>query len=808
MRKIILTFLCACLLLSSACSIPFLSTATKNEADPEKSNNSLIGQIKEVMAAQPTPTVTPTPGGRIDAADSALLAGQLDKAEELYQDAFQQSTDEEMKAQALYGLGRSYFSARQYGSTADAFNRVLGQYPNSKVLADAYFMLGRTYTETGEHLQAAVSYQKYAQLGPGILNAYALTLQGDAASAGGDYTQAIHAYQDAMQADLNADPSPLNLKIGQAYDALQDYTTSIQYYQNVYTNSKDDYARATANLLMGQAYLKLNLPDEAYKRFLDSVYQFPKAYDSYTALSILVADNYPVNDYVRGLVDYYAGAYQFAIEAFERYLASNPDDNDGTVYYFQGLSYYFDDQPRKAIEIYQTLIDNYPGNSYWSAAWDEKAYVQWVVLGEYSNAAQTYLDFVSNARTSPDAPDYLFEAARVYERNDDLEKAAQTWERMMDEYPSAEKSYEGLFLAGITNYRLGRNEDALKIFQRLLVLATTVSDKARAYLWIGKCYQAQGKADDAGNAFYAGEQADPTDYYGIRSGQLLDGSSLFETAKTFDLGYDLDYERPEGETWLRSTFNIPAETDLSDMGDLKNNPRIQRMQAYWELSLFSQAVNEADLLRGELQGDVPNLYRLMNYLLDLDLYQPAIYTCRDILNLAALDDLSSLTVPIFFTHVRFGAYFREMIVQSANDYSIPPLLFYALVRQESMFNPFISSSAGAMGLAQIMPATGKENVDLLNWPDRYDTPDLLRGEVSIELGAFYFSRMLKYLQGDTQAALVAYNAGAGNAESWKELSGGDPDLFLEVIRTQETRDYLMQITEFLNIYELVYSRTQ
>ena len=327
-------------------------------------------------------------------------------------------------------------------------------------------------------------------------------------------------------------------------------------------------------------------------------------------------------------------------------------------------------------------------------------------------------------------------------------------------------------------------------------------------MWIGKCYQSLGDTDNANNSFTAGQLADPTEYYGIRSGQLLEGRALFETKEQIDLGYDLDYERPEGEAWLRSTFNIPADIDLSGLGDLQNNARIQRIQAYWELSLFSQAISEAELLRNDLQGDAVNLYRLMNYLLDLNLYQPAIYTCRNILSLAALDDLSSLSAPIFFTHVRFGAYFREMMVQSANDYEIPPLLFYALVRQESMFNPFISSSAGASGLAQIMPATGKENVDLLGWPDNYNSADLLRGEVSIELGAFYLSRMLKYLKGDTQAALAAYNAGAGNAESWKAQSKGDPDLFLEIIRTQETRDYLMQITEFLNIYELVYSRNQ
>ena len=107
-----------------------------------------------------------------------------------------------------------------------------------------------------------------------------------------------------------------------------------------------------------------------------------------------------------------------------------------------------------------------------------------------------------------------------------------------------------------------------------------------------------------------------------------------------------------------------------------------------------------------------------------------------------------------------------------------------------------------------MPATGAENVDLLNWPDNYDTSDLLLGKVNLTLGAFYLDRMRTYLSGNTQAALAAYNAGPGNAESWLALSNGDPDLFLEVLRASETQDYLMQITEFLNIYKLVYARPQ
>jgi len=56
-------------------------------------------------------------------------------------------------------------------------------------------------------------------------------------------------------------------------------------------------------------------------------------------------------------------------------------------------------------------------------------------------------------------------------------------------------------------------------------------------------------------------------------------------------------------------------------------------------------------------------------------------------------------------------------------------------------------------------------------------------------------------------ALAAYNGGPGNAAIWKELAGDDPDLFLEVIRFEETRSYIKGIYEIFTIYRNLYDRT-
>ena len=63
-----------------------------------------------------------------------------------------------------------------------------------------------------------------------------------------------------------------------------------------------------------------------------------------------------------------------------------------------------------------------------------------------------------------------------------------------------------------------------------------------------------------------------------------------------DLGYDLGLEKPEADAWLRTTFNLPAEIDLNGLADLTNNQRIIRINAFYILGLFKEAINEAELL--------------------------------------------------------------------------------------------------------------------------------------------------------------------------------------------------------------------
>ena len=77
----------------------------------------------------------------------------------------------------------------------------------------------------------------------------------------------------------------------------------------------------------------------------------------------------------------------------------------------------------------------------------------------------------------------------------------------------------------------------------------------------------------------------------------------------------------------------------------------------------------------------------------------------------------------------------------------------------------------------------------------------------MRFGAYYLGKNKDLLNGNLYAGLAAYNAGPGNAIAWRDLAGNDPDLLLEVIRFQETRDYIRLIYEIFSTYRNLYSPT-
>jgi len=751
----------------------------------------------------PTPEPTPLPHVRIDLARESLFAGDLDTALADLQTALAGASDVDTKTEALSGIGRVQYLKKQYDPALKSLQQAVDANPQSSQAAVAHFLRGECYSELTLWQEAADSYAAYLTIRPGILDAHVQELRGDALLNAGNPQDALVAYQTAAQAQQLGDPVYLEVKVGQAYAALGDDTNALRTFMGIYEKSSSDYFKAQMNLLAGQAYLRMELPDQAYARFQDSVNNYPQFYDSYNALVELVNAGISVDELNRGLTDYYAQQYGVAVEAFNRHMASKPD-HEGTAHYFKAMSLRAMDDLAGAVAEWNALIADHAGDKYYSAAWDEKAFTQWAYLEEFPQAAQTLLDFVALYPDASATPAFLFDAARIQERDGRLTEAAANWERLINEYAAYEDSYQGLFLAGVTRYRLKTYDEALLTFQRLLVLNSNPVDQSVALFWIGKSYQAKNDIENAKSAWEQAAAADPTGYYSERAREILSGLKAFEVFNPIQYEVNLEQERHLAELWLRTNFTIPEDTDLDSLGALLSDPRLQRGDEFWSLGLYAEASKEFEALRQDLQNDAAALFRLVNHLVDLGLNRSAIFASRQILNLAGLGDEDTFTAPNYFNHIRFGLYFNDLVVSSAEEEDFHPLFLFSIIRQESMFEGFVYSSAGARGLMQIMPATGQEIAETMRWPSDYSTDDLFRPMVNIRLGARYLARQRDYFDGDLYTMLAAYNAGPGNAQYWLDLAPDDPDLFLEVIRYEETRRYIKNIAEFMNLYRRLY----
>lgn len=755
-----------------------------------------------------TPTVTPTPliTERVDVGDLSLFYGEYDSALFQYQIALQDSPDPEIRAGAKWGEARIYFAEGRNTEALNALQTLITEYPQSTHAAQAFFLQGFVNYRLENYPAAADSWQTYLVLRPNYLDSYVQELRGDALYNAKNYLEALSAYTIAVQAPSLSDDIDLDMKIADTQKQLGNITEAIALYDGIIARAPNDYIKAEALYEIGLAYQAQGQNEAAIERFSIAVNNYPLSYYAYLSLVALLDLGGTVTELQRGLVDYFAGQYAVGIAAFDRYLQTNPTDNDGTAYYYRALSKSNLSLYDEALIDYDTFINNYPAHRNWGDAWGEKAFILWSQKNNYTAAAETLIEFVNIAPTNTISSTYLFSAGRIYERDNQIDKAIETWSRLANEYPGSTETQDAIFLMGILDYRRGQYDFALASFERSLASAPSAEVQARALLWIGKTQQKIGNLDAANNAWREGQNKDSGGYYSERARDLLLERTPFKSVASINPP-NLAQERADAEAWMRLTFNIGNEVDLSGLGGLATDEQIIRGKEFWDLGFYAQAKDEFESLRTQLesQADAINSYRLTNYLVDLGMYRVAIFSARQILSMAGLDEhAESMMSPIYFSHLRYGFYYSDLVTVEAQKNGLDPLLVYSVIRQESLFEGFATSNANAHGLMQIIPSTGAQIASELGKPLDYNDNDLYRPYVSIMFGTHYLTKNRNLFNGDTYAALAAYNGGPGNALAWKELSGDDPDLFVESVRFEETRNYIRHIYEIFVIYRRLY----
>jgi soluble lytic murein transglycosylase len=208
-------------------------------------------------------------------------------------------------------------------------------------------------------------------------------------------------------------------------------------------------------------------------------------------------------------------------------------------------------------------------------------------------------------------------------------------------------------------------------------------------------------------------------------------------------------------------------------------------------------------LRSAYEDDAWAQYHLALIFREAGLYRSSILAAATVWRLSPADTIDAL--PRFLGCLLYPTYFDDLIEKEAEEFDFAPLVLYALLRQESLFEGFATSYAAAHGLMQVIPPTGAQIAEALDWPPGYETPDLYRPLVSVRFGTWYLAQQRDRFDGELYPAMAGYNGGPGNAARWWAEAGEDRDLFVELIGFQETRTYVERITEHHAKYRWLYS---
>lgn len=314
--------------------------------------------------------------------------------------------------------------------------------------------------------------------------------------------------------------------------------------------------------------------------------------------------------------------------------------------------------------------------------------------------------------------------------------------------------------AGWLALRQGDARTAETHFARLAAAVRSPVSKARAAYWRGRAAERIGDPIGA-RVFYADGARYPTTFYGQLAAAKAGVTELILTPDPIP------------------TRSQRAAFEAADL------PRaIRHLAAAGERDL----VREFALHQGRQVTRATDLAMLVDMLQDLGETETALLAYRK------------------------GAWSGLVLYERGYPLAIPPrvgggadpALVLAITRQESQFDPRVRSGAGARGMMQILPSTGREVARRLGlaWTDA-----LLRDPASnMRLGSRYLGELSGRFGGSYVLAAAAYNAGPGRPSQWMTVCGdprspaADPLDFIECIPFGETRDYVMNVMANYQVY--------
>ncbi len=319
------------------------------------------------------------------------------------------------------------------------------------------------------------------------------------------------------------------------------------------------------------------------------------------------------------------------------------------------------------------------------------------------------------------------------------------------------------WLAGYAAFRLGRYDTAIEHFTNFRSVVFSPISVGRAGYWLGRANAAAGNAEAAAQGYALGAQYQSSFY-----GQLAAEAGGLPTDPAF-LGQEDFGNWREGSFVSSSVFRAAAhlyeagEVNLAERFWTHQTETLSRREA-GQLADMALEIGDPHLALRIAKRAAQNGYELMR------------------------------------------AYYPIYPGLTEADLPVSARLTLSIARRESEFDPSVISHAGAIGLMQVMPRTGRDMAARL---DISFSETRMRNDPAYNavLGAGYLDYLIEEFGANPVLISAGYNAGPSRAIRWSGERGNpfDSDVniidWIEAIPFDETRNYVMRVTESMRIYD-------
>ena len=360
------------------------------------------------------------------------------------------------------------------------------------------------------------------------------------------------------------------------------------------------------------------------------------------------------------------------------------------------------------------------------------------------------------------------------DEEENFEEALRTLRHLRQLVPTDTTGAKHLWQLGWKDFEARNYSGAIGLWGELAALYPESSYSRSGHYWSGRSYEALGQGPRATSIYQRISSAGSTDYYRHHALARLEKTGA----------------EAEAAPALPTT---PWPED----------PVLNRAEWLHELGLDNLALLELESL--ETQADRQAHCGLeAKVLAGLGRRRDSIQSL--VCAFPALGKSHQSSVPEDAQRLYYPLDFHEVIARRARERDLSPNLVFAMIRQESAFDIAAKSRAGARGLMQMMPATGRELAGCLGL--RYSTDRLSDPDYNIRLGTLYIRQVLDMFDGNVELALAGYNGGPYRIKRLWRQAGADPELdrFIDGLSLDETKTYVKRIVLFSNSYRHLYNQ--